>query len=93
MTVAVFENNSRSKQKHTGKPSPVFFRTAQETLGVSGSEALVVGDDIFTDIAGARDAGLRSVLVHTGKGSIQRSPSQINPEHEVTSIAGLPGLF
>ncbi|HSO30449.1 MAG TPA: HAD-IIA family hydrolase [Candidatus Sulfomarinibacteraceae bacterium] len=61
----------------TGKPSPVVFREAvrelvAEVRAAGGSplrrsEIAMVGDDLRSDIAGARRAGLRGILVLTGK--------------------------
>jgi hypothetical protein len=47
-----------------GKPEPALFDEARRRLG--GSNPLVVGDRIDTDIAGASRAGLPSLLVLTG---------------------------
>lgn len=52
-----------------GKPSPEFFRLALETVGGTPERALVVGDDLDADVAGAHAVGARSVLVRTGKAS------------------------
>lgn len=51
----------------TGKPSPAFFRSALDELGVGASAAAMIGDDIEADVGGALDAGLDGVLVRTGK--------------------------
>lgn len=52
----------------TGKPSPAFFDAA---LGMAGcrtpGSAVMIGDDAVNDVAGAMHAGLRGVLVRTGK--------------------------
>lgn len=45
------------------KPLPINFLRALSHLGVKRKNALVVGDQIMTDILGAKLAGLRSVLV------------------------------
>lgn len=61
-----------------GKPAPAFFAMAAERLAREiaardggrrpGRRALaMVGDDVWTDIGGARRAGLRTVFVRTGK--------------------------
>jgi HAD superfamily hydrolase (TIGR01458 family) len=51
-----------------GKPAPAFFRAALEVVGSPPPErALMVGDDARTDVGGALAAGLRAVLVRTGK--------------------------
>ena len=43
------------------KPLPWGFWRAADSLGLSRRECLVIGDQIFTDIAGANLAGMRSV--------------------------------
>lgn len=73
----------------TGKPSAVFFQAALDALGVAADEALVVGDDLLTDIAGARASGLASVLVRTGKGGTPGTPGAAVPDAELQSIADL----
>ncbi len=51
-----------------GKPAPEFFLGAVATLGCAPSEAVMVGEDAESDVAGALRAGLGTgVLVQTGK--------------------------
>jgi ribonucleotide monophosphatase NagD (HAD superfamily) len=53
--------------------------------------AWMVGDDLETDVAGARGVGMRAVLVRTGKfrpDSVEQS--RIQPDGIVSSIAHLP---
>lgn len=60
-----------------GKPSVPFFRLAAESLGVPVEEIVMVGDDIDSDVGGAQAAGIRGVLVQTGKyraETAERSP-------------------
>lgn len=45
------------------KPLPISFLRAVRKAGVKRSEALVVGDQVFTDILGAKLAGIDVVLV------------------------------
>lgn len=45
------------------KPRPESFRRALHLLRVDASEAVVIGDTTFTDIAGANRAGISSILV------------------------------
>ena len=49
-----------------GKPQPVIFETALNTLGVSHDDALMVGDRLETDILGANLLGIDSAAVLTG---------------------------
>ncbi len=46
-----------------GKPSADGFLRALSLLGCGKDQAMVVGDQLFTDIRGANRAGLRSILV------------------------------
>lgn len=49
--------------RHAGKPGTRGFREALAKTGVPAESALMVGDQIFTDIWGANRAGITSVLV------------------------------
>lgn len=51
----------------TGKPAPAFFAAALAELGVAADQAVLIGDDLADDIGGAQAAGIRGVLVRTGK--------------------------
>lgn len=50
-----------------GKPEPAFFAQALHALGTVAAETIMVGDDIENDVGGAQRAGLRGLLVCTGK--------------------------
>ncbi|CAM4206814.1 TIGR01457 family HAD-type hydrolase [Paenibacillus tarimensis] len=49
-----------------GKPSPILMNVALERLGIGAERALVIGDNLATDIAAGNNAGCRSLLVMTG---------------------------
>ena len=46
-----------------GKPSRTFFDIALQRLGVVPGDAVMVGDNVETDIKGGKEAGLVSILV------------------------------
>ena len=50
-----------------GKPSRPFFQLAASSLELDGDRVVVIGDDVESDIGGAQAAGMRGVLVRTGK--------------------------
>ena len=50
--------------RHAGKPRRGGFFRALEQAGARPDQAVMVGDQIFTDILGANRAGIASVLVH-----------------------------
>lgn len=61
--------------RHAGKPGRKGFLQALEETGVPADRALMVGDQIFTDIWGANRAGVCSVLVRPiawGKNPLRR---------------------
>ena len=54
----------------------------------------MVGDGLETDIGGARDAGLRGVLVRTGKFREDTlAAGRVRPDRVLDSVAGLPALL
>lgn len=50
-----------------GKPSQTFFNLALEDMHLRPEQVAMIGDDIITDIGGAYHAGIRGILVRTGK--------------------------
>lgn len=47
-----------------GKPAGRGYLKAMELMGTDTTSTLFVGDQIFTDVWGARRVGIRSILVH-----------------------------
>lgn len=50
-----------------GKPQYSFFQSALSAIGVKPEEAVMVGDDIESDVGGAQACGMAGILVRTGK--------------------------
>ncbi|MET7686623.1 HAD-IIA family hydrolase [Streptomyces sp. NPDC005483] len=92
--LAGLEKAARAEAVVTGKPSPAFFEAALARLGVGADEALMVGDDIESDVLAAQRAGLTGVLVKTGKylRETHRAASG-TPHHVIDSFADLPTLL
>ena len=70
-----------------GKPTADFFLLALRDLQVDPAQCAMVGDDIVTDIGGAQAAGLRTILVRTGKFRPQDLDGAIKPDVIIDSIA------
>ncbi|KAK4295250.1 hypothetical protein Pmani_032178 [Petrolisthes manimaculis] len=71
-----------------GKPSPAFFNQALADMGVQAEEAVMVGDDISSDVEGAQKCGMRGVLVRTGKFTSSLLPHPtITPDCVVDNLA------
>lgn len=73
-----------------GKPSAGFFHAALEQLQVSPEDAWMIGDDIQSDIGGAQAAGIRGVLVRTGKFRSTDLDGDVAPDAVLDSVADLP---
>ncbi len=92
--VAAIEYASGREALVVGKPSASFFELVLGDLGVGAGKAAMIGDDIESDVDGALGAGLRGVLVRTGK--YRRdfvAASGIEPTATVDSIAAVPALL
>jgi len=76
-----------------GKPAQAFFHAAVQRLAVSPEEVLMIGDDIRSDIHGAQQAGLRGLLVRTGKYRASDLEGSIQPDAIIDSIADLPAWW
>jgi HAD superfamily hydrolase (TIGR01458 family) len=77
-----------------GKPSKAFFEMALRDMDVRPDQAAMIGDDIITDIAGARKAGMRAILVKTGKyreEAVRGAPVQ--PTKIIDSIASIATIL
>jgi HAD superfamily hydrolase (TIGR01458 family) len=72
-----------------GKPSADFFRLALRDLQIDTAQGVMVGDDIVTDIGGAQSAGMKTILVRTGKFRPQDLDGTIKPDAIIDSIADL----
>lgn len=49
-----------------GKPEPILYEQALELLGTNKHNTVAIGDRLNTDILGAVNAGMRSIMVLTG---------------------------
>ena len=73
-----------------GKPSKEYFLQALRRINLKPDEVLVVGDDPESDIHGAINAGIKGILVRTGKGQFyDLSNSQIKPSKIIESFSSL----
>lgn len=75
-----------SEEIGSGKPEAAMFRIALERLDLRADEAIVVGDSRERDIAGARNAGIASILVDRGVPQSEGSPSA---DATIASLADL----
>lgn len=92
--VALLEYASNQSSVLIGKPSAEFYRLALKSLGLKPEEALMVGDDVESDIAGAAAIGIKTCLMKTGKFREQDlARSAVKPDWILPGIADLPKLL
>jgi phospholysine phosphohistidine inorganic pyrophosphate phosphatase len=91
--IAALEYASGKKPVVFGKPAAAFFQTALDTLELPASETVMIGDDIVTDIAGAQRAGLKGILVRTGKYRPADLAGQTTPDTILPSVRDVPGWW
>lgn len=72
-----------------GKPDRRFFEQICAALALPPGQVAMVGDDIRTDVEAAMQAGLRGVLVRTGKFRPSDLEGPVRPEVVLDSVADL----
>lgn len=92
--VKMYEEACGTKAMLLGKPSGEFLRLALDRLGSEAGRALVIGDDIDVDLAGAKNLGSRSVLVRTGHFTEEALRQAVNkPDYIIDTVAGLTNIL
>jgi HAD superfamily hydrolase (TIGR01458 family) len=92
--VHMIANAANVKPIIFGKPSKEYFLQALKKLNLPSENVIIVGDDIDTDILGAKNAKIRSFLVKTGKGQyFNPSRRSIMPLKVIESFATLIDLL
>ena len=86
--IKAIEYGSGKEATLIGKPSPIYFHSALQMLGLpSDSEFIMIGDDIESDIIGAQNAGGRGLLIYTGKTKYPfKEGINIKPDYEAQSL-------
>ena len=89
--VAGLEYAADRRAEVAGKPSARFFGAALAALGGPPPGAVaMVGDDLWSDVAGAQGAGLQGWLVRTGKFRPELlGTGEIRPDRVLDSVAQL----
>ncbi len=65
--VGMLERAAGVQALYIGKPSPFAFEAALESMQLPKEHVAVVGDRVLTDIAGAQQLGMLTVLVRSGE--------------------------
>jgi phospholysine phosphohistidine inorganic pyrophosphate phosphatase len=91
--VAALEHATGRRALVFGKPSAQFYGAAVEQTGFPAHETVMIGDGIETDVGAAQKAGLKGVLVRTGKFRESDLEGKVVPDAVLNSIADLPGWW
>jgi HAD superfamily hydrolase (TIGR01458 family) len=89
------EKAANTRTTILGKPAKAFFTTALHQLDTQPEHAMMIGDDIESDVLGGQQHGLTGVLVRTGKflPEHEHGIDGNRPDHVIDSIADLPRLL
>ena len=90
--VKCLEFASEKEAKILGKPNCEFFSLAIMDMKLNKNEVLMVGDDIISDILGAKSCWLKTALVKTGKFK-ENDLQKAKPDFLIDSIADLPKIL
>lgn len=88
--VAAVEAASGVRPISIGKPEPYLLEEAARVVGREPREAVMIGDNLGTDIGAAKAIGARSVLMLTGvtsQADVDAAPAEARPT-EVAADAG-----
>jgi len=70
------------------KPHPEIFKRFLELSGARAEEAVFIGDDLESDIGGAKNAGIRAVLLtRPGRAHSRQEGSEVRPDRVVSSLS------
>ena len=72
-----------------GKPDPTIFEHALSLLHIKKEAALMVGDNLMTDILGAKRAGIRSVWINRH----DKERNEVIPDYEINHLSELMSLL
>ena len=70
------------------KPDPRLFQKALDALKVRPEQALFFGNDIYHDIFGAQQVGMKAIFISSNQGN--RSSQTITPDYTICSFAQVP---
>lgn len=85
-----FDAIAVSGEHGIGKPKPEIFHILLRELGVEPSRAVMVGNSLERDIAGALNAKLAAAIWIQVPGSEERA--EVTPHHTIRGLHEIPGI-
>jgi len=89
--VAAISTLAYKEPEVLGKPSAAFFARALRRLGVAPHEAVMIGDNVETDIKGGKAAGLFSILITAS--NVKPTADRSQADLVVSNVAALLDYF
>ncbi len=88
--VAAIEAGCGVTPEVVGKPEPTLLQEAMHTLDSQPAETVMIGDGLAVDIQGGKAAGTHTLLVLSGKDSLEDvAKSSIKPDYIFQDIAAV----
>ena len=92
--VTALEYAASKKSILIGKPEKNFFNLTIEDMELRKEEVVMIGDDIFADIGGAKNNSIPTIQVRTGKFQKKdETNSHLQPDYRINSIVDLPNIL
>ena len=80
-------NATKRNPRFIGKPHPEMVYLSMEKCGFNKEETVVIGDRVYTDIASGVNAGVDTILVLSGEGTIKDAEeSDTKPKYIIDNI-------
>ena len=73
------------------KPDPRLFQLALDGMAVAAENTLYVGNDMYRDVYGAREAGLTTVMFDSDQG--EKTYRDCAPDYTITDFRDLPNIL
>ncbi len=81
-------NATKRRPYFIGKPQPQMVNLAMEKTGFSKEETVLFGDRLYTDIASGANAGISTVFVLSGEGTLEDlEKSEVKPSFVYNDIS------
>lgn len=79
-SVAMMLKNATGRlPRFIGKPHPEMILLALEDMGLEKEDAVMIGDRVYTDIAAGYNAGIDTILVLSGEGTVKDAEESNTP--------------
>jgi NagD protein len=91
--VGMLERAAGVQATYVGKPNPFVFELTLKTMGLDKSDVVMVGDRVASDVVGARNFGIKSILLRTGEFDERDLTGEIEPDFIFDSLQDVLKIF